>query len=110
DPRVRHGVRLPGARDRLRAADLAGVLAPGSEHLDARRERGLPADRGAAAAPPPPGRGLRSTRDAPRLGALVRRAPREPRLVSGALVLPLAARQPVVGRCADDDPRRLRPR
>src|SRR5437870_11716695 len=36
DPGVRHGVRLPGARDRLCALDLASVLPPVREHLDAR--------------------------------------------------------------------------
>ena len=48
---IRNGIRFSRHRDRLCADDLAGVLPPRSEHLHARRSRGLAADRRATAAP-----------------------------------------------------------
>src|SRR2546428_1638765 len=39
------------------------------------------------------------------MGALDRGAAREPPLVPGPLLFPLAAREPVMGGCADRDPR-----
>src|SRR5881409_4027537 len=66
--------------------------------------------RGAAMAVPL-GRGRpRAQRAVTGVGALGRRCAREPPVLSGARVLPLAALQPIVARCPDDDSRRQRPR
>src|SRR5207249_4216572 len=69
------------------------------------------AGRGRAAVALPVGqeRG-RARRAVTGVGALVRRCAREPPLLSGTRVLPLAALQPVVARCPDDDSRRQRSR
>ena len=82
-------ISLLDARGRI-AADGRGVAAPGRRSASACRPR---SDADA---------------DAGRMGTLGGAAAGEPSVVSGAAVLPLAARQPVVG--ADDGPRHvLRP-
>ena len=109
--RVRHRARLPRARHRLSARGLAGVLPPRGFDRTARRARRIASDRTRAPAPPRRRRRQRRARGPPaRLGALGRGAARESRFVSRARVLPVAARQPVMGRRDDGPARFVRPR
>ena len=109
DPRVRDGTRPPHARDLLPAGPVTGVLRARGAHLAARRARRLAADGDGAPSPTSRRRVRRIARPAAaRVGALVGGAPREPRLVPGARLLPFTARQPVVGRRDDRGARRLR--
>src|SRR5207237_929322 len=88
---------------------LPGVLAPRDRDHAAGRARGLAAERGGAV-PESCGRGPRGVgRAARRLGALGSGDHGVAPVLSGAVVLPLAARQPVVARRAHDHPRHERP-
>src|SRR3989454_934697 len=89
------GVRLPGPRDRISAGPVPVVLAAGGEHHAARRARGVAAERRGAAA-----RLRRRPRGADGvargMGTLGRRGARVAPVLSRAVLLSLAARQPVV--------------
>src|SRR5215470_3847038 len=93
------GVRRSRARHRVHAGPLSIVLAPRDGDHAARRARGLAAERGGAAAWPRC-RSRPAHRAAARVGALVRGRARVTPVVSGALLLPLSARQSVVARGA----------
>src|SRR3989440_5563018 len=109
--RSRDGLRVLGARDRLLPRDLSGVLAPRDGDLAARCARRIAADGGRAAVALPLGQERRRARRAVTgVGALGGRRAREPSVLSGARLLPLAALQPVLAGRADDDARRQRPR
>src|ERR1700693_4691339 len=102
------GVGFPAAVHRVPAGPLPGVLAARGDDRSARRAGRLPSHGGRA--PPATqlhGRRRGAQRALPGMGALVRGAAREPRLLSGARLLPIPARQPVVGCRFDDHPRRL---
>ena len=104
-----HRLRLPRRGHQLPAGALPGVLTPRGDHLAARRPRRLAADGRARSWPLGPVRRPDAARPVPRrVGALGRRGAGEPPLVPRAELLPLAARQPVVARRADGDPRHAR--
>ena len=97
--RGRPRLRLPGRHRQLPAGALSGLFAARDHHRAARCPGRLAAHRrrtaAAAGRRPQPGR----RRPVPgRVGALGGRTAGEPPLVSGAELLPLAARKPVVGR------------
>src|SRR6266581_2998040 len=95
--RSRNGFRVLGARDRLLPRDLSGVLAPRDGDLAARCARRIAADGGRAAVALPLGQERRGARRAVTgVGALGRRRAREPSVLSGARLLPIAALQPIL--------------
>ena len=106
--RGRHRLRLPGRHRQLPAGALSGVFAARDHHLAARRPGRLAAERRRTAAAA--GGGTQPGRRGAlpgRVGALGGRAAGKPPLVSRAELLPLAAREPVVGRRADGHPRHI---
>src|SRR5579863_6614137 len=93
----------------LFAVHLRLVLGTRNQHIAAGLARRYSADSGRiAAASQLQGRPRSASGLAERLGALVRAALREPSLVSGVGIFPLATRQPIVDRGADSNPGHLR--